>query len=459
MMSEQTLPPRWHDPRQAVAVVCAVTCVAAAGWLGEATVPWSLLLVVGAGLLCWIGWNRWLWAGLIAYFPIALLHFRHDFTSWLQPSAPYWPFELGLIVGSCACAIALGLALHLQLIRRLEHQQQPILLRAHHIDHQRAMLQEQLDRYPTLFESCLALTTVRNGDDVAGLLSETCREILPEDCSVWLFLNQDGVLHCLSAQGPQDTKPNTDIIRYVAQEQRLQVDHSDHEVFAAIPLRADRRAQPLESEHQHRRGVLAVRFQGQGLDNHLILEILTTLGRLGGIGLASVDLLQEAQQVALRDDLTKLYGRHEMMRRLSEAVAKAQRGDKRLSVLLADLDYLKKVNDKFGHHAGDRAIQAVAECLRTVMPQDATLCRYGGEEFAVVLTDAGMGTMGSLAEEFVQQLRQVTYDPERPQHRITASVGYAAWHDGESGWDLLQRADQACYQAKDDGRNRAVAAT
>ena len=95
-----------------------------------------------------------------------------------------------------------------------------------------------------------------------------------------------------------------------------------------------------------------------------------------------------------------------------------------------------------------------AHCLREIMPADAVICRYGGEEFVVILPHAGIGTMTPLADALLQQIGADAFDQLHPQVRLSLSIGIARWETGEQSFQLLERADQACYRAKRAGRNQ-----
>ncbi len=183
------------------------------------------------------------------------------------------------------------------------------------------------------------------------------------------------------------------------------------------------------------------------------------LGRLGGMGLATVDLVNQQRSLALHDDLTGLYGQHEFLRRLDEQVAHSRRHKHPLGVLMCDLDHPKKFNDRWGHPAGDLALVGVAKAISAALPANAIARRYGGEEFAVVVSDLDIAALGALAEKLRSAIASSEVDPAHPERTVTASIGYALRTDEEDGRAALARADAAGYRAKHAGRNRVEAAT
>jgi diguanylate cyclase (GGDEF)-like protein len=140
------------------------------------------------------------------------------------------------------------------------------------------------------------------------------------------------------------------------------------------------------------------------------------------------------------DPLTELANR----RTFSRALSTMQPGD---ALLIVDLDHFKRVNDRYGHQAGDAALRSLAACLRDTARQVDCVARYGGEEFALILPEAG--AVGAYA--LLQRVRE-TWQAERPL--TTFSSGIAVHEEGIEPRETLSRADAALYEAKENGRNR-----
>jgi diguanylate cyclase (GGDEF)-like protein len=159
-------------------------------------------------------------------------------------------------------------------------------------------------------------------------------------------------------------------------------------------------------------------------------------------------LMAQLRTAALTDELTGLPNRRAWEVEISREVTRARRERSRVCVALLDLDHFKAYNDRHGHRAGDRLLQAAAGAWRDQVRGADVLARYGGEEFAVLLP--GCGAEDAL--ELVERLRDATPAP------TTVSAGIAAWDGLEPFADLLDRADAALYQAKAGGRDRAILA-
>lgn len=327
------------------------------------------------------------------------------------------------------------------------------------VEHERNLLSRHLQRYPMLIETSLELSAAREFDQFAGVLCRRTHEILPEAAEVLVFIGHGAEQTCRASvdrRGRVCPREAGIDERFVASEARSLIRRNQDELRALIPLRGDRRQ--AGSDAVPLRGVLAVRLQLGEVGDRLVLEVLDALGRLGGLGLAAVDLVYQARSLALHDDLTGLFGQHEFLRRLDEQAAACRRRGLSLGVLMCDLDRLKLFNDRFGHAAGDTALRAVAVALRKALPREAIVCRYGGEEFTALLPDIAPAAMAELAEKVRQAVAETQPEAAHQERQVTASLGWAMLASDETGRALLARADQACYRAKAGGRNRVEAA-
>lgn len=164
------------------------------------------------------------------------------------------------------------------------------------------------------------------------------------------------------------------------------------------------------------------------------------------------------ERLASTDALTGLANR----RVFDAALARALAGSDRPALLLFDVDHFKRYNDALGHQAGDRCLNAIGSVLAHVVRHDDDLAaRLGGEEFALLLPRADLAVAAALAERVRSQLRErALAHPDSPaSSAVTVSVGYACAQPHESAESLYRRADQALYQAKSAGRDRAIAAS
>jgi two-component system cell cycle response regulator len=164
--------------------------------------------------------------------------------------------------------------------------------------------------------------------------------------------------------------------------------------------------------------------------------------------------LEESIEAAMIDPLTGLHNRRYMECHLSTLVQEAQRANRSLSVLFADIDHFKQVNDTYGHLVGDLALKVVARCMAENLRPHDLLVRYGGEEFAVLLPDADLEEARAIAERLRAMIADTEIRSGDISLRVTLSIGLApAMHEGTLE-NLIREADHALYRAKELGRNR-----
>ncbi len=164
--------------------------------------------------------------------------------------------------------------------------------------------------------------------------------------------------------------------------------------------------------------------------------------------------LEEAKREGELDSLTKLYNRACFDQYLDRTASLAIFGTP-ASLMMIDIDHFKKVNDTYGHPAGDSVIKAVSDALIRAFPRRGDLvARYGGEEFAVILRDAKKEDARLLAERILVAVRGICVREGVKEIRPTVSIGLASYHPGNDADTWLRRADSALYRAKQTGRNR-----
>jgi diguanylate cyclase (GGDEF)-like protein len=161
---------------------------------------------------------------------------------------------------------------------------------------------------------------------------------------------------------------------------------------------------------------------------------------------------------AVRDALTGLHNRRYLEESLNREMSRARRSGRSIGVMMIDIDHFKQCNDTFGHAAGDAVLHALGQHLLSLTRGEDILCRYGGEEFVLVMTNASARAAWERAEALRVGAQELKVEHESRQiGPVTLSIGIALLPDhGESGRAVLQVADAALYQAKQMGRNRVV---
>ncbi len=198
----------------------------------------------------------------------------------------------------------------------------------------------------------------------------------------------------------------------------------------------------------------------------------SVLGVLAGIirerDLVQIDwqtslLVQNAAQLrdlSIRDHLTTLFNRRYLDETLEREIQRAARSQAQLGIIMMDIDHFKRFNDKYGHAAGDELLKEMGKLLYAHIRMADIACRYGGEEFVLVLPDASLEVSRQRAERLRQEVKQLRLKiKNQNMGAITVSLGVAVFPDnGSSGKALLKSADAALYLAKRAGRDRVVMA-
>ena len=172
------------------------------------------------------------------------------------------------------------------------------------------------------------------------------------------------------------------------------------------------------------------------------------------------DNMQASIEMAVTDGLTGLHNRRYMESHVSTLVEQAAARGKPLTVLVLDIDYFKSVNDTYGHDAGDDVLREFSMRLKKSIRGIDLACRYGGEEFVVVMPDTDMAVAAAVAERVRRGIATESFPISQGKQAIevTISIGIASLTSTtDTSADILKRADLALYRAKRDGRNRVVA--
>jgi diguanylate cyclase (GGDEF)-like protein len=182
-------------------------------------------------------------------------------------------------------------------------------------------------------------------------------------------------------------------------------------------------------------------------------ELLARLKAGGRI----LQLEQQVQRLSITDPLIEIYNRRHLIVQLPRDIDRARRYQRPLSIILADLDYFKRINDEHGHQVGDEVLRGFVQVVNASLRQCDWIARYGGEEFVFVLPDTVLSGALEAAEKLRAECERALFETSGGSLRVTASFGIAeltsdqAYPEGADGF--LRRADLALYKAKRDGRN------
>jgi diguanylate cyclase (GGDEF)-like protein len=164
------------------------------------------------------------------------------------------------------------------------------------------------------------------------------------------------------------------------------------------------------------------------------------------------------REFMVRDSLTGLLNHTETKARLNLEVARAKRNGEQVTFAMLDIDHFKRVNDTFGHLAGDGVIKSISRLLQQRLRKTDIIGRYGGEEFAVILPNTGTFNAEKVLNEIRESFSNIRHQGEKIEFAATFSCGIASFPQYQDPFQLNTAADQALYLAKDSGRNRLVVA-
>ncbi len=181
---------------------------------------------------------------------------------------------------------------------------------------------------------------------------------------------------------------------------------------------------------------------------------LTAAATLLGISLRNAQLFRELRENSLRDALTGCFNRTHALDVIDTELRRARRSQSPVSLLIFDLDHFKDVNDRYGHLCGDAVLSAVGSKMRDVLRGSDLKCRYGGEEFLVLLPETPLEGAKRVADTLRRELADMAIQWTNEVVSITASIGVTTAMPSEVNTEaLISRADAALYRAKDQGRN------
>ena len=190
-------------------------------------------------------------------------------------------------------------------------------------------------------------------------------------------------------------------------------------------------------------------------ESSTFVRMLFILSSHCALGVKNAQLFRHIEEMARRDSLTRLLNHAAFLNELERLIDDAQANHQTLTVVMSDVDHFKNVNDDYGHQAGDKVLQDIANWWRTIMPEHAVLARYGGEEFICALPGEDLKRGFDLAELLRSSLAAHPISHDGQQLPVTASFGVAELgKPATSATRLVRLADKALYRAKAAGRNR-----
>jgi diguanylate cyclase (GGDEF)-like protein len=262
--------------------------------------------------------------------------------------------------------------------------------------------------------------------------------------SIWVLIQQGSEWQALAG----DTRGAEDVLQWGDLAEQLLANESSYTADAAdrsigFPLIAGGKAM----------GVLGVRPKDGALpaDRRRIIEAAAALL---AVSVKNAQLFREVKDNSVKDALTGCFTRSHALEVIDAELRRARRSQTPVSVIMFDLDHFKDVNDRFGYLCGDAVLSAVGKRMKEVVRGSDLKCRYGGEEFLVLLPETPLHGARRVAETLRREIAERPIPWSGEGLTVTASFGLAQTMPGEVNVQaVIARADQALYRAKDDGRN------
>jgi diguanylate cyclase (GGDEF)-like protein len=327
---------------------------------------------------------------------------------------------------------------------RRSHQQQAkaeaAMLAIKHAEHRA----EELERLVTFGQ---ALSRALDFDSIRIAVSQHLPPIADTD-NVWVLVQQGADWHALAG----DTRGAEDVLKWGDLAQELLANAPDrtpsqlaepNDRAIGFPLIVGGAAM----------GVLGIRPKGGVLeaDRRRLIEAAASLL---AVSVKNAQLFREVKDNSVKDSLTGCFTRNHAVDVIDAELRRARRSQTPVSMIMFDLDHFKDINDRYGHLAGDAVLNAVGKRMKEVLRGSDLKCRYGGEEFLVLLPETPLHGARRVAETLRREIAERPVPWAGEGLTITASFGLAQTIPGEVNVQaVIARADQALYRAKDDGRN------
>ena len=216
---------------------------------------------------------------------------------------------------------------------------------------------------------------------------------------------------------------------------------------------------PLISQHRLL-GIIRIDNFQSGVYSQDDLRLLSAISDLGAVALENAELFRKSKELAIHDALTGLYTKGYFLERLKDEGKRVTRSHSALSLLMLDIDFFKKYNDKFGHTAGDIVLKKLALLMADELKDyNPLIGRFGGEEFCILLDRIEKAQALRIASKLCKKISQAKIILRRQETTFNASIGVATLFDDASSEDeLIFKADKALLAAKQQGRNRVASA-
>jgi diguanylate cyclase (GGDEF)-like protein len=200
-------------------------------------------------------------------------------------------------------------------------------------------------------------------------------------------------------------------------------------------------------------GVLNLSDKAGGNFDKVDIALVELFSQFVGASIGNIKLFEKIQKQAATDGLTGFVNHKTFYDVLEKELWRSRRHGGLISMIMVDIDNLKKINDVYGHRAGDKVIKTVSRRVKECIRQIDTAARYGGDEFAIILPNTSLEEATLVAERMVSNVSDLPVIWKRQEIPLSVSVGLGQYDGEDSPEDITSRSDQALYKAKQAGRN------
>jgi len=195
-----------------------------------------------------------------------------------------------------------------------------------------------------------------------------------------------------------------------------------------------------ESEEVHQRNFITMSTQNEDIIKKALTHLVKTT-------------TNELEYLSAHDELTSLYNRNEYQNIFKRKIKSAERYNETFGIILLDIDHFKLVNDNYGHSTGDKVLKSFAKTLKMSLREEDLVCRWGGEEFIIIVNHMDIGNLKKLTKKIQCNIANISVNPVK---NLTVSFGLTVYRKGDTEETIFKRIDQALYTAKQTGRNKYI---
>jgi diguanylate cyclase (GGDEF)-like protein/PAS domain S-box-containing protein len=369
---------------------------------------------------------------------------------WQKKSGEKFPVELSACkINVQGRDIVLGVVRDLSPRKRLERE---LLHKIEELGYANSRIYALTEKVRKLSELTPVLLYTHELDELLKKTAELlCERTWLAYRNVGFYLMQNGKLKQFYPPKPQEKIPKK-LFGILSGKKRFVIDTHG----AILPLKGKERNVGIMTVEFDPKEIQVLKASKTAIEGYY--NIALTLSEIIGLMIENLNLYEFIKMQSITDELTGIYNRRHFETKLREEIARALRYQRELSLMMIDLDDLKDVNDTHGHPQGDLVLIEVAKLLRSQTREVDIPCRYGGDEFFIIMPETSLVNASQKAEllrSAIEALRIPNLMGGKDQIRVTASIGVAAYtKDFILPADFVRAADQATYRAKGLGRNR-----